>query len=67
MVLEVQALGVALALGGIPDGALPPISGLVLIVVSPLIYSVWIVLSARLAGERRERRAAAPLPRPPRS
>jgi drug/metabolite transporter (DMT)-like permease len=27
---------------------------LILIVVSPLIYAVWIVLSARLAGERKE-------------
>jgi drug/metabolite transporter (DMT)-like permease len=52
--LALALFGVALALGGIPDDALPPIGGLVLIVVSPLIYSVWIVLSARLAGERRE-------------
>jgi drug/metabolite transporter (DMT)-like permease len=52
--LALALVGVALALGGIPDDALPPIGGLVLIVVSPLIYSVWIVLSARLAGERRE-------------
>src|SRR5262245_35018722 len=52
--LGLALVGVALALGGIPDGALPPISGLLLIVVSPLIYAVWIVLSARLAGERRE-------------
>jgi drug/metabolite transporter (DMT)-like permease len=52
--LALALLGVALALGGIPDDALPPITGLVLIVVSPLIYSVWIVLAARLAGERRE-------------
>ncbi|HET9346303.1 MAG TPA: DMT family transporter [Candidatus Limnocylindrales bacterium] len=52
--LGLALVGVALALGGIPDDALPPITGLVLIVVSPLIYSVWIVLSARLAGERKE-------------
>jgi drug/metabolite transporter (DMT)-like permease len=52
--LALALFGVALALGGIPDDALPPIGGLVLIVVSPLIYSVWIVLAARLAGERRE-------------
>ena len=56
-----RSSGVALALGGIPDDALPPITGLVLIVVSPLIYSVWIILSARLAGRaegvgRRRRR-----------
>jgi drug/metabolite transporter (DMT)-like permease len=52
--LGLALLGVALALGGIPAGELPPISGLLLVIVSPLIYSVWIVLSARLAGERRE-------------
>jgi drug/metabolite transporter (DMT)-like permease len=52
--LGLALVGVALALGGIPSGELPPISGLALIVVSPLIYSVWIILSARLAGERRE-------------
>jgi drug/metabolite transporter (DMT)-like permease len=52
--LALALVGVALALGGIPDDELPPITGLVLIVVSPLIYSVWIILSARLAGERRE-------------
>jgi drug/metabolite transporter (DMT)-like permease len=52
--LALALVGVALALGGIPDDEVPPIAGLVLVVVSPLIYSVWIVLSARLAGERRE-------------
>ena len=52
--LGLALVGVALALGGIPDDALPPITGLILIVVSPLIYSVWIILSARLAGERKE-------------
>jgi UDP-N-acetylmuramyl pentapeptide phosphotransferase/UDP-N-acetylglucosamine-1-phosphate transferase/uncharacterized membrane protein len=52
--LGLALVGVALALGGIPSGEMPPISGLALIVVSPLIYSVWIILSARLAGERRE-------------
>ena len=52
--LGLALVGVALALGGIPDDALPPITGLILIVVSPLIYSVWIILSARLSGERKE-------------
>src|SRR5262245_34713849 len=52
--LGLALVGVVLALGGIPDDAMPPLSGLVLIVVSPLIYAVWIILSARLAGERRE-------------
>ena len=52
--LGLALVGVALALGGIPDDALPPLTGLILIVVSPLIYAVWIILSARLAGERKE-------------
>lgn len=50
--LGLATLGVALAVGGIdPDGA-PPIEGLLLVVASPILYSVWIILSARLAGER---------------
>jgi drug/metabolite transporter (DMT)-like permease len=32
-----------------------PVSGLLLILASAAIYSVWIVLSARLSGERRDR------------
>jgi drug/metabolite transporter (DMT)-like permease len=52
--LGIAIVGVALAVGGIGAGGAPPLSGLLLILVSPLIYSVWIVLSARLSGERRE-------------
>jgi len=52
--LGLALVGVVLAVGGIPAGELPPLGGLALIVASPIIYSVWIVLSARLAGERRE-------------
>jgi drug/metabolite transporter (DMT)-like permease len=53
----VALAGVALAVGGIgPDP--PPLGGLLLVVVSPLIYSVWIILSARLSGERRRSEAA---------
>lgn len=52
--LGLAIVGVVLAVGGIPEGELPPAGGLALIVVSPIIYSVWIVLSARLSGERRE-------------
>ena len=51
--LGLALAGVALAVGTIDPASAPPISGLVLMVASPLIYSVWIVLSARLAGERR--------------
>lgn len=53
--LAITLTGVVLALGGIPAGQVPPLLGLVEIVASPLIYSVWIVLSARFAGERTDR------------
>jgi drug/metabolite transporter (DMT)-like permease len=53
--LGLALVGVVLAVGGIPDTAMPPLGGLALIVASPVIYAVWIVLSARLSGERRER------------
>jgi len=52
--LGIALVGVVLALGGIPADAMPPISGLLLVLVSPLIYSVWIVLAARFSGERRD-------------
>jgi drug/metabolite transporter (DMT)-like permease len=51
--LALALAGVALAVGNIADAVAPPLSGLVLIAVSPVIYSVWIVLSARLSGEGR--------------
>lgn len=53
--LGLALVGVALAVGGIPAGDVPPLGGLLLIVASPVIYAVWIVLAARLSGERRER------------
>jgi drug/metabolite transporter (DMT)-like permease len=49
--------GSALALGGIDVRSAPPLSGLLLVWASSLIYSVWIILSARLSGERRHRLA----------
>lgn len=52
--LALTLIGVVLAVGGIPEGTRPPLGALALIVASPIIYSVWIVLSARLAGERKE-------------
>ena len=52
--LGLALLGVALAVGNIDPNASPPIEGLLLMVASPLIYSVWIVLAARLSGEDRE-------------
>jgi drug/metabolite transporter (DMT)-like permease len=52
--LWLALIGVLLAVGGIPEVARPPTGALALIVASPIIYSIWIVLSARLAGERRD-------------
>jgi drug/metabolite transporter (DMT)-like permease len=49
--LAIVSLGVALTLGGIETRADPV--GLALIIASPCIYAVYIVLAARLAGERR--------------
>ncbi len=51
--LVLAIVGSVLALGGIDVRSAPPISGLLLVWVSALIYSVWIILSARLSGERR--------------
>jgi drug/metabolite transporter (DMT)-like permease len=51
--LGLALVGVVVAVGGIDTRVVPPTSGLLLMGASPLIYSVWIVLSARLAGERR--------------
>jgi drug/metabolite transporter (DMT)-like permease len=51
--LALALAGVALAVGNIDAASAPPLSGLVLIAASPVIYSVWIVLSARLSGEGR--------------
>jgi drug/metabolite transporter (DMT)-like permease len=50
--------GSALALGGIDVATAPPVEGLVLVFLSGFIYSVWIILSARLSGERRDRLAS---------
>lgn len=52
--LAVALVGVALSVGGIDPQRAPPLSGLLLIVASPIIYAVWIVLSARLSGERHD-------------
>lgn len=52
--LAIALAGVALAVGNIDQATAPPIEGLLLMVASPFIYSVWIVLAARLSGEDRE-------------
>jgi drug/metabolite transporter (DMT)-like permease len=59
--LAIASVGVVLAVGGIPQGAAPPLSGLILTIASPIFYAVWIVAAARLGGERRES-VALPLP-----
>ena len=51
--LALALAGVALAVGNIDGASAPPLSGLLLIAASPVIYAVWIVLSARLSGEDR--------------
>lgn len=51
--LTLALAGVALAVGNIDAASAPPLEGLILITASPVIYSVWIVLSARLSGEGR--------------
>jgi drug/metabolite transporter (DMT)-like permease len=53
--LGIAVLGVALAVGGIPAGADIPPQGLLLILLSPVFYSIWIILAARLSGERSDR------------
>ena len=50
--LGIALVGVILALGGIDVATPPPTTGVALVLASPLIYAGWIVLSARLAGER---------------
>jgi drug/metabolite transporter (DMT)-like permease len=50
--LGLSILGVAMALGGIPEGDVPPLWGLALAFASPLVYGVWIVIQARIAGDR---------------
>jgi drug/metabolite transporter (DMT)-like permease len=53
--LGVATVGAALAVGGIDPDHVPPIGGILLAIASPIIYSGWIVFSARLGGERRDR------------
>jgi drug/metabolite transporter (DMT)-like permease len=53
--LGIATAGVLLAVGGIDPRATPPASGLLLTLASPLIYAAWIVIAARVGGERGER------------
>lgn len=58
LALGISMLGVALAVGGIPEGALPPLWGLALAFANPVIYATWIIFQARLAGDRPVRQRA---------
>jgi len=49
--LVVATSGVVLGVGGIPAAKEPAAIGLVLSVASPIIYSCYIILAARLGGE----------------
>lgn len=60
--LALATLGVAFAVGGIDPAAAPPLLGLALTIVTPVIYAVWIILAARLSGERAERPRTDALP-----
>jgi drug/metabolite transporter (DMT)-like permease len=65
LALGISLFGVALALGGVPAGDLPPVWGLALAVASPVIYAAWIVLQSRVAGDRPRRRGADVIDVPP--
>ena len=58
--LGLSLVGVALALGGVPDGEMPPLWGLALSFANPFIYATWIVFQARLAGDRPARAGEQP-------
>jgi drug/metabolite transporter (DMT)-like permease len=56
--LALSMLGVVLAVGGIPEGELPPLWAMALAFANPFIYAIWIVLQSRIAGDRPSRRKA---------
>ena len=60
--LALATAGVALAVGGIDPGNAPPLLGVVLVICSPIAYAIWIILAARLSGERASSRAASAPP-----
>ncbi|MEI7742645.1 MAG: DMT family transporter [Chloroflexota bacterium] len=51
--LALTVAGMILAVGGISAAAVPPASGLLLVVAAPLFYACWIILAARHSGETR--------------
>jgi drug/metabolite transporter (DMT)-like permease len=60
--LAVATAGVSLSVGGIDPSTPASPLGILLILASAAIYAVWILLSARLGGERGEREHAADRP-----
>ena len=52
--LGIALVGVVLAVGGIDPDEMPPVSGLAFAFASCFIYAVWVILAARVSGERRE-------------
>lgn len=50
--LALSTAGVALAVGGIPKDAGIPLTGLLLALLCAVFYATWIVLAARMRGER---------------
>jgi drug/metabolite transporter (DMT)-like permease len=58
--LGISIVGIALTVGGIPAGEVPPLWGLALAFANPVIYASWIILQARLAGERPARTQRPP-------
>jgi drug/metabolite transporter (DMT)-like permease len=50
--------GMLLTVGGIDPTANVPAEGLALVLAAPVIYAVWIMLSARVGGERKDRAAS---------
>jgi drug/metabolite transporter (DMT)-like permease len=55
LALGISIVGITLTVGGIPAGEVPPLWGLALAFANPVIYATWIILQARLAGERPQR------------
>ncbi len=58
--LALSTVGVGLAVGGIPAGTEMPVLGITLAFAGAVCYALWIVLAARLAGERPRRRRTRP-------
>jgi drug/metabolite transporter (DMT)-like permease len=56
--LGLAVLGMLLTVGGIEADARVPLDGLLLVLAAPVIYAVWIMLSARVGGERKDRAAS---------